>query len=28
MEIAVGDALDWEISVQGGRKVIKVKKLE
>ena len=28
MEIAVGDLLDWETTTQGGRKVVRVKKLE
>jgi bifunctional DNA-binding transcriptional regulator/antitoxin component of YhaV-PrlF toxin-antitoxin module len=28
MEIAVGDVLDWETTTQGGRKVVRVKKLE
>jgi len=28
MEIAVGDVLDWETTMQGGRKVVRVKKLE
>ncbi|HEX7031520.1 MAG TPA: AbrB family transcriptional regulator [Nitrososphaera sp.] len=28
MEIAIGDVLDWETMMQGGRKIIKIKKLE
>jgi bifunctional DNA-binding transcriptional regulator/antitoxin component of YhaV-PrlF toxin-antitoxin module len=28
MEIKVGDVLDWETVMQGGRKIIRVKKLE
>lgn len=28
MDIAIGDVLDWETVMQGGRKVVKVKKLE
>jgi hypothetical protein len=28
MEIAAGDVLDWETAMQGGRKVVRVKKLE
>jgi bifunctional DNA-binding transcriptional regulator/antitoxin component of YhaV-PrlF toxin-antitoxin module len=28
MDIAIGDVLDWETTTQGGRKVVRVKKLE
>lgn len=28
MEIAIGDVLDWETTMQGGRKMIRIKKLE
>ncbi len=28
MEIDIGDVLDWETIMQGGRKVVRVKKLE
>ncbi len=28
IEITVGDVLDWETTMQGGRKIIRIKKLE
>jgi bifunctional DNA-binding transcriptional regulator/antitoxin component of YhaV-PrlF toxin-antitoxin module len=28
MNLKVGDVLDWEVTSEGGRKIMKVKKLE